>query len=261
MSIEALRERVAIALFTHDGIGASEYRPTWETLREDYRVEWLGAADAVLSELGPELAPKSAPSASTVDRIRAVFRQACLYNHAADDLLCERLAEAVKPQGEPVGVGFVIAPHYRGYAHLGTGRYRLFHSCAGDAAELSIVPATPEEIAGRKVGDLRDDGPEVIDAESMAVRIRFENVAGLDALEQQLRLLREVHFPSPFAAPQPQAEPVAWQTRYKMRNGQWSDWQTRADRHDANSNLAFYSSRNTEAQVRGLYPIPGADND
>jgi hypothetical protein len=92
---------------------------------------------------------------STVDRIRAVFRQAGLYNHAADDLLCERLAEAVKPQ----------------------------------------------------------------------------------------------------------AEPVAWQTRYKMRNGQWSDWQTRADRHDANSNLAFYSSRNTEAQVRGLYPIPGADND
>ena len=30
-----------------------------------------------------------------LEPIRAVFRQACLYSHAADDLLCERLAEAV----------------------------------------------------------------------------------------------------------------------------------------------------------------------
>jgi len=38
----------------------------------------------------------------SADRIREVFRQACLYSHAADDLLCQRLAEAVKPQAEPV---------------------------------------------------------------------------------------------------------------------------------------------------------------
>lgn len=37
-----------------------------------------------------------------LEPIRAVFREACLYNHAADDLLCQRLAEAVKPQAEPV---------------------------------------------------------------------------------------------------------------------------------------------------------------
>lgn len=61
--------------------------------------------------------------------------------------------------------------------------------------------------------------------------------------------------------PQPQGEPVAWQTRYKMRNGQWSDWQTRMNNDDAKSNLEFYASRNTEAQVRGLYPIPGAENE
>ena len=33
-----------------------------------------------------------------LEPIRAVFRQACLYNHAADDLLCERLAEAMAPK-------------------------------------------------------------------------------------------------------------------------------------------------------------------
>ncbi len=93
--------------------------------------------------------------------------------------------------------GYVLAPHFRGFAHLGLGRYRLFHSRPGVDAELFIVPATPDETAGRVVGDLRDDGPDEIPAELMAVRLRFENAAGLDALEQQLRLLRETHFPAP----------------------------------------------------------------
>ena len=92
---------------------------------------------------------------------------------------------------------YVLAPHFRGFAHLGLGRYRLFHSRPGVDAELFIVPATPDETAGRVVGDLRDDGPDEIPAELMAVRLRFENAAGLDALEQQLRLLRETHFPAP----------------------------------------------------------------
>lgn len=61
--------------------------------------------------------------------------------------------------------------------------------------------------------------------------------------------------------PQPQAEPVAWQTRYRMFNGQWSDWKTRIDHGDARSSLAFYASQGTDAQVRGLSPIPGADNE
>jgi hypothetical protein len=42
---------------------------------------------------------------------------------------------------------------------------------------------------------LRDNVPgAVIQPDVMAVRIRFESVAGLDALEQQLRFLREEHF-------------------------------------------------------------------
>lgn len=90
--------------------------------------------------------------------------------------------------------GWVLVPNYRGYAHLGIGGYFLYHSHANDPAELCIVPASAEEIAGRAVGDLRDDGPDEIQAERMAVRLQFANVEGLDALEQQLRLLREVHF-------------------------------------------------------------------
>lgn len=101
------------------------------------------------------------------------------------------------PTPASVPDGYVMAPHFRGFAHLGLGQYRLFHSRAGSDAELSIVPATPDETAGRVVGDLRDDGPDEIPAELMAVRLRFENVAGLDALEQQLRLLRETHFSAP----------------------------------------------------------------
>lgn len=37
-----------------------------------------------------------------LEPIRRVFRDAGLYNHAADDVLCERLANAPQPQAEPV---------------------------------------------------------------------------------------------------------------------------------------------------------------
>jgi len=92
--------------------------------------------------------------------------------------------------------GFVLAPHFRGYAHLGIGAYLINHSAAGNPAELVISIATEEEKAGRVVGDERPnpDGNE-IQPEVIAVRLRFENVAGLDALEQQLRHLRAEHFP------------------------------------------------------------------
>lgn len=104
------------------------------------------------------------------------------------------------PPAAGVPDGWAMVPEYRGYAHLGIGRYRLFHSHADDVPELCIVPAKPEEVAGRIVGDLRNDGPDVIDADAIAVRLQFENVAGLNALEQQLRLLREVHFPGSLSA-------------------------------------------------------------
>lgn len=115
------------------------------------------------------------------------------------ELIADRLNSLISatPTLASVPDGYVIAPHFRGFADLGLGRYRMFHSRAGVEAELCIVPATPEEAAGRVVGDLRYDGPDEIPAELMAVRLRFENVAGLDALEQQLRLLRETHFLTP----------------------------------------------------------------
>lgn len=89
---------------------------------------------------------------------------------------------------------FDVAPNFRGYAHLGVGRYVLMHTGAGDVPELCIVPATEDERANRVVGDLWDGGTDEVPAERIAVRLSFENVEGLDALEQQLRLLRDEHF-------------------------------------------------------------------
>ncbi len=87
---------------------------------------------------------------------------------------------------------YVAAPDYRGYAHLGTGQY-LLNNC-GD--ELVISLATESEKVGRTVGDTRENTPgDMIQPEDICVRIRFENVAGLDALEKQLRYLREECFP------------------------------------------------------------------
>lgn len=105
---------------------------------------------------------------------------------------------AVQPAA-PVPDGMVLAPDYRGYARLGIGAYLINHSAQGEPAELIISIASEEDKAGRTVGDLKDN-PEgrAIQPEEMAVRIRFENVAGLDALEQQLQLLREEHFAAPY---------------------------------------------------------------
>lgn len=92
--------------------------------------------------------------------------------------------------------GFALVPDYRGFAHLGTGQYLLNISAADEPAELVISIASDEEAAGRTVGDLRDNKPgTVIQPEQMAVRLRFANEAGLAALEQHLRILREEHFP------------------------------------------------------------------
>lgn len=91
--------------------------------------------------------------------------------------------------------GMILAPHYRGYARLGTGQYLLNNSATGSEAELVISIATDEEKAGRVVGDERDNVPgNLIQPDVMAVRIAFTTVAGLDALENQLRKLRAEHF-------------------------------------------------------------------
>ena len=61
--------------------------------------------------------------------------------------------------------------------------------------ELVIEVATHEQKEGRVVGDLRDVVPgTVITPDRMAVRLAFFSVAGLNALEQQLRILREESF-------------------------------------------------------------------
>lgn len=120
-----------------------------------------------------------------------------LCNHANQlerELIASQAAlSAAEQRAEAMGV----AASFRGYAALGTGQYLLCACPRTDELppELVISVATPEERAGRTIGDLRDTTPgKVINPEVMAVRIAFFSVAGLDALEQQLRILREESF-------------------------------------------------------------------
>lgn len=136
-------------------------------------------------------------SQAPVDYHRSVLRMR--------DALRELTASPTPPaqqaaQGEPDGM--VPAPHYRGYAVLGIGEYLINHTPAGDPAELVISIASDADKDGRVVGDERDNLPgAMIQPEQMAVRVRFENVAGLDALEGQLRYVRGVHFPGSIKHP------------------------------------------------------------
>lgn len=103
---------------------------------------------------------------------------------------------------QSVPAGMVLAPHYRGYANLGTGQYLMNHSAAGNPAEFVISVATEAEKAGRVVGDEMPNAPgNTIQPEVMAVRIGFANVAGLDAMEARLRHLRAEHFAATPAQP------------------------------------------------------------
>ena len=105
------------------------------------------------------------------------------------------LHAAIAQPEQPAAVGKVMAPHYRGYASLGCGQY-ILNNTADFPAELIISIATDEETSGRAVGDSRNLEPRnILHSEDMVVQLRFENVAGLDALEQQLRFLREDLFP------------------------------------------------------------------
>jgi len=97
--------------------------------------------------------------------------------------------------GATADVPMLLAPHYRGYAKLGTGQYLLNHSEAGQEPEFIISVATDAEKAGRVVGDSRANPPDaLLQPEAMAVRIAFASVAGLDAMEDQLRKMRVEHF-------------------------------------------------------------------
>lgn len=86
-------------------------------------------------------------------------------------------------------------PPYRGYANLGTGMYCINHTDAPATAELIISIATDEDKAGnRQIGESRYKDAHVIQPIEMAVRIAFQSVQALDALEHQLRELRKEHF-------------------------------------------------------------------
>jgi hypothetical protein len=95
-------------------------------------------------------------------------------------------------------------PDWKGYALLGdpakTGGYVMEHSAAPPdpelGAEFIIRPATQKDREGnRQVGESRKTDGSPIQPEVMAIRIGFLNAAGLDALEAQLRVLREENFP------------------------------------------------------------------
>lgn len=99
-----------------------------------------------------------------------------------------------------VPAGWKLVPDWKGYALLGTGNYVINHSADFDpelGAELLITLATDaDRTGGRQIGESRDnpnDAPP-IQADDMVIRIGFLNERALFALEDQLRMLRAVHF-------------------------------------------------------------------
>lgn len=109
----------------------------------------------------------------------------------------ERIVTQRASEATATREGWVLAPDYRGYAYLGLGNYVINHTRHDAPPELMISIATEAEKKGRSVGDERDNAEgALIQPEVMAVRIGFHSLAGLDALEAQLRYLRAVHFPA-----------------------------------------------------------------
>lgn len=107
--------------------------------------------------------------------------------------------------------GWKLVPDWKGYALLGTGLYAINHSAAPPdpelGAELIISIATDKDRDGnRQLYEERatDGGP--IQPDVMAVRIGFLNAGAVDALESQLRYLREANFPNAAPSPAEKAE-------------------------------------------------------
>ncbi|MFZ3286589.1 MAG: hypothetical protein WA191_07035 [Telluria sp.] len=188
----------------------------WKTLRTHNSSIPDDVLDAMRAEL---LAPVAAPT----DLHAAIMNLPCItpnysgvncghyYRIGHRDARHGAAELVAAAEGAPVGApeGHALAPHYRGYAHLGTGQYVMNHS-AESPAEFIISVATEAEKAGRVVGDERDNAPcEMLHPEAMCVRIRFENVAGLDAMEKQLKYLRAAHFSESAATALTQMQAVA----------------------------------------------------
>jgi len=123
-------------------------------------------------------------------------------------------AERLAAQAAPTDTEMVLVPPWKGYALLGTGNYILNNSAAPPdpelGAEFFITFATDADKSGnRQVGETRANDPNAapVRPEEMVLRIGFLTPQALDALEGQLRVLREENFPESVAA-QPSLAPV-----------------------------------------------------
>ena len=153
-------------------------------------------------------------SAACAEDIRALIKQqsqpqevqpvACNNDMSYEDLQkmyfaqCQLTDEWAAKYKAAIPEGCVIAPHYRGYAVLGSGQYLLLINDAPKHAELVISIATEDEKEGRVIGDFCDAPSRAIQPDEMCVRLRFSSVEGLNALEKQLHLLRKEHFPETY---------------------------------------------------------------
>lgn len=96
-----------------------------------------------------------------------------------------------------------VTPECKGYALLGTGMYCIESSGAPPdpelGAELFIRFATDADKSGdRQIGESRDTDPNAppVQPEEMVIRIGFLSEVAIDALEEQLRVLRAENFPA-----------------------------------------------------------------
>ena len=110
---------------------------------------------------------------------------------------CVETASTAQPRE-----GWVLVPPWKGYALFGTGQYVLNHTAAPMdpelGAEILVTLATDKDREGdRKIGESRDTDPNAppIQPQDMVIRMGFLCPEAIDALEDQLILLRRENFP------------------------------------------------------------------
>lgn len=141
------------------------------------------------------------------DPMHITFSRQMAHDHINDafDYDGRYIEEACKWVARPVYLhpspAQTEAEKCRGYALLGTGNYCIDHTPDFDkelGAEILITLATDADRSNnRQIGEARDNPPNAppIQPNEMVIRIGFLNERGLFALEDQLRMLREIHFP------------------------------------------------------------------
>lgn len=109
---------------------------------------------------------------------------------------------------------------------LGLGEYIIKHTAIGEPAQVVFSEATKEERETRTVGDLKDCEPGPFDHSRIRGRIQFASASGLDALEVQLRQLREVHWPETIAAAPAAGDALDDTDRFRAA---YMEWQKKTD--------------------------------